>query len=160
MDWKDLFFLFFSFEGRINRQPFWLGNLALWGMQIGAALVAGIIPFLTFITVIALIVATIGGLALSVKRLHDRNRSGWWVLLPYTPVMLLVLTLIAGFAGVEEVKLPALLVTILSTAIVVIVIWFLIEVGFLKGTQGPNRFGLDPLSQTREAASVSSSSAP
>jgi uncharacterized membrane protein YhaH (DUF805 family) len=41
---------------------------------------------------------------------------------------------------------PALLVTIFSAAIVVIVIWFLIEVGFLKGTQGPNRFGLDPLS--------------
>jgi uncharacterized membrane protein YhaH (DUF805 family) len=43
-------------------------------------------------------------------------------------------------------RVPALLVTIFSTAIVVIVIWFLIEVGFLKGTQGPNRFGPDPLS--------------
>jgi uncharacterized membrane protein YhaH (DUF805 family) len=160
MDWKDLFSLFFSFEGRINRKPFWLGNLALWGMQIGASLVA-IIPFLTFLPLIALIVATVGGLALSVKRLHDRNRSGWWVLLPYTPAVLIALTLIPGFAGVEEAKVPALLVTIFSIAILVIVIWFVIEVGFLKGTQGPNRFGPDPLSPPRgetAPASLSGSS--
>jgi uncharacterized membrane protein YhaH (DUF805 family) len=34
---------------------------------------------------------------------------------------------------------------IIGFATLVIAIWFLIELGFLRGTQGPNQYGPDPL---------------
>jgi len=51
-----------------------------------------------------------------VKRYHDRDKSGWWILILFIPLV--------GF------------------------IWFLIELGCLPGTPGPNRFGPDPLGTT------------
>jgi uncharacterized membrane protein YhaH (DUF805 family) len=53
------------------------------------------------------------GIIVQIKRWHDRDKSGWWVLINFVPC-------IGG-------------------------LWALIECGFLKGTEGPNRFGPDPL---------------
>lgn len=58
-------------------------------------------------------------LAISVKRWHDRGKSGWWVLLNLVPVV--------GW------------------------LWALIENGFLRGTDGPNRYGPDPLADELRA---------
>lgn len=52
-------------------------------------------------------------IAISVKRWHDRNKSGWWVFINLIPI--------------------------------VGPIWALVEQGFLRGTQGPNDYGDDPL---------------
>ena len=51
-------------------------------------------------------------LAMSVRRLHDLDRSGWWILLSLIPVI--------GW--------------------IILLIWYC-----TKGTDGPNRFGPDPL---------------
>jgi uncharacterized membrane protein YhaH (DUF805 family) len=48
-------------------------------------------------------------IAVGVKRCHDRDRSGWFLLLGLVPILNL---------------------------------WLLVELGFLEGTVGPNRFGL------------------
>ena len=50
---------------------------------------------------------------INVKRWHDRDKSGWWVLIGLIPLI-----------GA---------------------IWALVELGFLKGTYGKNRFGPDRL---------------
>jgi len=66
-------------------------------------------------TVISLAVSVIAiwvGLAIQIKRWHDRNKSGWWVLINLVPII-----------G------P---------------LWALVEVGFQRGTVGPNRYGPDP----------------
>jgi uncharacterized membrane protein YhaH (DUF805 family) len=72
-----------------------------------------------------------------IKRLHDRNKSGWWMV-PFFVVPGLYHqfedrlgdTYIAGFAG--------LIAAILG-------LWCFIEIACLSGTSGPNRFGPDPL---------------
>ena len=51
-------------------------------------------------------------IAVSVKRCHDRDRSGWFLLIGLIPLVNL---------------------------------WVLVELGFLRGTTGENRFGSDPL---------------
>ena len=53
------------------------------------------------------------GFALYIKRCHDRDRSGWYLLIALIP-----------FVGL---------------------LWIWIELGLLRGTVGPNRFGPDPL---------------
>ncbi len=128
--------LFFSFNGRINRAKFWLGNVALIGVYIvlmiisGASMSAvtvspsgeiqgggfGVVGIIVLIVYIAMIWPS---LAIGVKRWHDRDKSGWWVLIAFVP-------LIGG-------------------------IWYLVECGFLEGTKGPNKFGPDPLAQAAAA---------
>ena len=73
-------FLFLSFDGRINRQPFWLGVIAL--------LIANGIVFAIFQAWLAWLIRlalVYPALAVSVKRCHDRGKSGWWCLLLLIP---------------------------------------------------------------------------
>jgi uncharacterized membrane protein YhaH (DUF805 family) len=75
------------------------------------------------------------GLAIAAKRLHDRNKSAWWLLVFY--VLPGVLNSIGQGLGD--------LVVVFSLAGAAISIWALIELGFLRGTPGPNDYGPDPL---------------
>ena len=122
--------LLFSFQGRLNRAPYWYVHLALAAIQ-----------FPIMVTLFALLVYPameaqdmdaiqdasrtmnlVGllflplywiSLAVTVKRCHDRDRTGWFLFIMLVPF-------IGG-------------------------IWLFIELGLLRGTVGPNRFGPDPL---------------
>jgi uncharacterized membrane protein YhaH (DUF805 family) len=52
------------------------------------------------------------GIAVAARRLHDVDRSGWWLLLNFIPLI--------GW--------------------IVLLVWFC-----TRGTEGPNRFGPDPM---------------
>ncbi len=81
--------MFFSLRGRIGRQQFWwYGVCVLLGLDLlGHALleVAGFDPDLVDRTVNLLLLWP--AVAVSVKRWHDRDKSGWWVLLNLVPVV-------------------------------------------------------------------------
>ena len=86
---------------------------------------------------------------LVVKRLHDRDKSGWWILLFYlTPSVL------GSIANTSEQPLVGF---VFGVGSFVISIWALVELGFLRGTVGPNRYGPDPL-QPLATASVAPAS--
>jgi len=81
--------LFFSLRGRLSRKQFWLyGVLALLGLATLAHALLGIArvraPTADLIVNLLLLWPA---LAVSVKRWHDRDRSGWWVLLNLLPVI-------------------------------------------------------------------------
>lgn len=90
MSRKDILF---SFQGRIPRKTYWLSILGLMLISILAMLVlSGVgsmisqnaaiyLPFLIYIPLIW------SSLAIQVKRWHDRNKSGWWVLIGLVPVI-------------------------------------------------------------------------
>lgn len=86
--------ILFSFKGRIGRQTYWLNYLGMMlvFVMIYIALLAlidgnaesplfGIVSLLLYIPVIWI------SLALAVKRWHDRNKSGWWVLINFVPLI-------------------------------------------------------------------------
>ena len=119
--------LFFSFQGRISRMNWWVGLILL-------SVILGVVGFIfgfvgamisppgpngepsgliLALTGLIYLVALWPSLAIGIKRFHDRNKSGWWLLITLIPI-------IGG-------------------------LWYLIECGFLKGTDGANRFGDDPL---------------
>ena len=81
--------LLFGFEGRIGRRTWWLwGVAAMLGFAIYATVllrVAGVSASTTDTAVNLLMLWP--GLALSVKRWHDRDKSGWWVLVALIPVV-------------------------------------------------------------------------
>jgi uncharacterized membrane protein YhaH (DUF805 family) len=81
-----------------------------------------------------------------VKRLHDRDRTGWWVLLQGILLVAAVILIAMAIALPEEQKTAGFVVAgIVGTAAFAISLWLFIEIGFLRGTHGPNRFGPDPL---------------
>src|SRR5262245_58433861 len=92
--------LCFSFSGRINRAKWWLVILLFIILEINYFILAMFLPVIvTIILSIALIVALIWmSLAAGVKRLHDLDRTGAWLLVfILTPIVLyLILFLIAG----------------------------------------------------------------
>ena len=83
MDWK---FIFLSFQGRLNRKPYWLGTIALLSLVVigvfGVMFLAGGGGGIAAIGVIYLLLLW-PTLAIGVKRLHDRNKSAWWLVVFY-----------------------------------------------------------------------------
>jgi uncharacterized membrane protein YhaH (DUF805 family) len=147
--------LYTSFVGRISRKHYWLGALLLFA--VGIALLAilffsGVIWLLvleaptlavTLASLAVFLVFLYFGTALMVKRLHDRNRPTYWAAFILVPLLAKVVTDLAGITGkpldLNPIDYGFLIV------LVVIVIWFFVELGCLRGTVGPNRYGPDPL---------------
>jgi uncharacterized membrane protein YhaH (DUF805 family) len=81
--------IFFSFKGRIPRGTWWLyGVLALMGFSLYATVllrIAGLGPMGSDVLVNLLLLWP--ALAVSVKRWHDRDKSGWWVLVILIPLV-------------------------------------------------------------------------
>jgi len=116
MDYKQFYL---SADGRVNRKQWWLKFV------LPATIIGIIMSFIDvstghydpetgiglFSSIFALLVL-IPAVMVYIKRFHDRDKSGWWVLIALIPII-----------GA---------------------IWILIELGFLAGTPGPNRFGPPP----------------
>jgi uncharacterized membrane protein YhaH (DUF805 family) len=85
------------FEGRASRSEYW------W-FQLFVALAAGPISILSeWASGVAALLLFLPSLALAVRRLHDTDKSGWWLLLVLIPligaVVLLVFYLTRGTDG-------------------------------------------------------------
>jgi uncharacterized membrane protein YhaH (DUF805 family) len=88
----------FTFKGRITRRTFWLR----YGLGCGvAAGVAAALDDAVFghplLTPLAGLVMTVLSLAGQVRRLHDRGRSGWWLLIAATGIGAIWLFVECGF---------------------------------------------------------------
>lgn len=130
---------YLSFAGRANRQRYWLATLAIYGLMLVAAVGGMMIPMVgPAVAGIAIVAAMWASLAIASRRLHDRNKSAWWLLPMFLPAA--VLSGIGGVAGEEAGAIFNVLSLPFS-------IWILVELGCLKGTEGPNRFGPDPLNR-------------
>jgi uncharacterized membrane protein YhaH (DUF805 family) len=143
--------LLFSFQGRLNRKPYWMTVLAtvvIIILLIVFALVmfgeqdfwaGGLLLAVLAILYIPLIWIS---LAIGAKRLHDRDKSAWWLLLFYlVPSVLSTAGNHAGDGGI-----------ILELVSFAITVWAFVELGCLRGTVGANRFGPDPLAPAMLAA--------
>ena len=142
---------YFSFKGRLNRKLFFLCILEIFGLVAFFCLpvlagvyfnvngmlliVPGVIMF-----VVCSILNTIIIYIPMVKRLHDLNLSGWWLL------FVLLLSFPATLVGGEIRFLSSLDLEMMLAVIGVIVnSFFLIILFFMKGTKGDNKYGLDPI---------------
>jgi uncharacterized membrane protein YhaH (DUF805 family) len=88
--------ILFSFTGRIPRRTYWLwGVLALLGGAAGAFVLLRIagVGESTAETAVRLLVVW-PAVAVSVKRWHDRDKSGWCVLINLIPIVGALWTLV------------------------------------------------------------------
>jgi uncharacterized membrane protein YhaH (DUF805 family) len=142
MDWGHLFF---GFSGRVNRAKFWIAVLVYAIVTIIVGVVSYLADESTAVQAIGGIVnlvVFISGLAVGVKRLHDRDKSGWYLLLFYIVPSVLIGIALAMTMTMED---SALIAGVLDLIAFSISIWAFVELGCLRGTVGSNRFGPDPL---------------
>ena len=82
------------FSGRARRKEYWM--FALFNIII--AFVLGFIEGLAggpgVIGIIYGLAVLIPGIAVSVRRLHDTNRSGWWLLIGLIPLIGVIVLLV------------------------------------------------------------------
>ena len=133
-----------DFSGRSRRMEYWMftllsaivgtvivllmfGGMPLDAMSDPNALAADAQPGALFY--VGAVIAAVWGLgslipsiAVTVRRFHDRDMSGWWYL---------------GFIVASAIPIVGF---VASIALLVLMV--------LPGTKGPNRFGPDPLGQT------------
>ena len=149
---------YFRFSGRLNRKPYMLRTLLIYAIFIVSSLPLVLVaqrvpnvehgPDVPAIAAVAVfgVVFVVGCIVLtmmSLRRLHDRDKSGWWLLFFMGAPFLIEV-------GAMVVGTPA---TMLTGAIANLAIstWFLVEVVFLRGTDGPNDYGPDPLKAPLDA---------
>jgi uncharacterized membrane protein YhaH (DUF805 family) len=146
----------FSFQGRIGRRQYWIATLIYSIAWVLGAAILVVLAALNYnppddtvtgftiagfvvlgIAAIALAFVTVTGLASSgVRRLHDRGKTGYW-LLPYY----LLPSMMSKNVGLDGGGLVAGLV------IAGIILWAIVDLGMLSGEAGSNGFGPDPLAK-------------
>ena len=101
-----------NFEGRLSRGGFWWFVLANLLISIGLNIVGAIIEFIWLAFIYSLAVL-IPGIAATVRRLHDVDKSGWFVLLALIPfvgaIILIVLCAAEGDSAANEYGPPPIL---------------------------------------------------
>jgi len=106
-------------------------------MVVGVFLASQGIKFAGYVALALEAALIIFNLAMHVRRFHDRNRSGWW--------LIVLLGTDTGIYLVEKLErtYPDAFIFI-GLALLTVNLWFLIELFFRRGTPGINRFGDDP----------------
>ena len=153
----DFNHLLFSLEGRISRKPYWIGILVLvtaslvltmalapmFGVSFND-LIADIRPSKAVkLDILVNLIVLWPGLAITIKRLHDRNRSALWGIILYVLFAVMAALEFMGFTGTPERPEPAFLAIVLL--MLAVGLWLLVDLGFRKGTQGVNEYGPNPL---------------
>ncbi len=137
-----------QFGGRVRRMEYWtftLINLAIWGLLFVFGIMtsggerAGLVPVLLVCWTFGL-AAFIPMMACAVRRLHDSGKSGWWLLLIFVPVIVLLVFSDHPFANrqlQDVLQYPIVVAPIVGGAILTV---FLL----LGGNPVVNRFGPNP----------------
>lgn len=177
----------FGFSGRINRAKQWavllvslvhsillgvafsmtIGGMAVIDLVQGKTKVAAFLgsPQVREFEIIFCVLVALGlyvGLAVAIKRLHDRDKSAWWVLVFFVlplvfqiPVLMYLPVLfhfLADAIAAAQHHLPPPtqpyeppLVILSRGAASILSLWAFVELYCLRGTVGDNRYGPDPL---------------
>jgi uncharacterized membrane protein YhaH (DUF805 family) len=148
MNWYLLVFKkYATFSGRSRRMEYWMFVL----FNLIVSIIIGIIDTVLGLNIISSAGRTNGiigslyslttmvpSLAVGVRRLHDINKSGWFLLLPFAPLILILIgALLGGYAFILMIA-GGLGAFILS---IVLIVWLATE-----GTAGENQYGPDPKS--------------
>lgn len=80
-----------EFNGRARRQEYWMFMLFNILISFAIGFVEGFFGSAGILSFVYALAVLIPGIAVTVRRLHDTGRSGWWVLISLVPVVGIVL---------------------------------------------------------------------
>lgn len=87
-----------TFSGRASRSEYWFWYLFTCLVSFTAGLIDGMLE-MQALALVASLALLIPSLAVSVRRMHDTNHSGWFLLIP---IYNFILTLLASDANANK----------------------------------------------------------
>jgi uncharacterized membrane protein YhaH (DUF805 family) len=139
VDWVGLFL---RLDGRIGRKAFWIG----FGVVAAGFLLADLVSRGLGAATILLLALLYPLVAILVKRLHDRGRSGWWAAAVAAPLAVAVVAATVarvvgvGEDGIERAATGGIWISVAALAALAIV-----ELGLRPGHRGYSEHGPPPL---------------
>jgi uncharacterized membrane protein YhaH (DUF805 family) len=163
----------FGFHGRLNRARYWAFIGTVYAVAFVAAAVAiavvgtdvsmhsismkierlnpTVLICVSLVVVILEIAFVAASLAVATKRLHDRAKGAWWLLV-FVALPVMLRTMAVSSAAAPGGRETAGMLSVVAFAFAA---WGFVEMACLRGTDGPNRFGPDPLNYTANNAEAS-----
>lgn len=151
MDFQELYL---STDGRISRKTWWIGLLGLIVASIVLSLLLGLIGLGIngWGQLIVFLLLVYPAWCIGVKRRQDRDShaldykimavaSGAMTILQAFGIGMAATTMGGGIVMMQ----PTGIMMVVQLVVAVLGIYILIQLGFLKGTPGPNSYGPDPL---------------
>jgi uncharacterized membrane protein YhaH (DUF805 family) len=138
----------FDLEGRLSRRGFGIVFMGYGAFVLTASLFFRP-PVQAYVVVPVLAPAIALVFFAMIRRLHDRSKSGWWLLLIYGPVTGLAIfqTWFMQTQTTDQLDILFPIIALLLALAFFPMAWVVIEIFLLQGTPGPNRFGPDPLAR-------------
>ncbi|HEX3503651.1 MAG TPA: DUF805 domain-containing protein [Xanthobacteraceae bacterium] len=141
MDWL---FLYNSFEGRIGRQTFWIAVVVLTVIEFAAHFAAEQLQGdrLSAIVDLAFVYPEF---AVALKRAHDRDMPILFLVVFFAASAVLDLLTVLQMTGSDDQ--PTMISVLIAVPFTILALFLLVELGFRRGTPGPNQYGPDPLAK-------------
>lgn len=153
-----------TFSGRARRSEFWFFALFNFLISMGLSIIGMVLNYVTGVEIFGIfsslysLAVFIPNMAVAVRRLHDTNRSGWWVLGYYLPgVFMLFFVIMAmvqimskySFYALDHISpedLPWGAITGMGISMLVGLVFFIILLIWMctDSEPGVNRFGPNP----------------
>ena len=171
---KTCFRKYAEFKGRACRSEFWWFVLLILLIEVGLYFIYGLsmIPLLvkgqfnassitgmslpfTIVMLVFELAFLLPSLAVTTRRLHDRNKSGWWLVIYYVLTLICLVPMFLFYTMADHSEqfndtityvlafVFFILAILLFALAVVLLVWFC-----QRGTIGPNKYGPDPLEDT------------
>jgi uncharacterized membrane protein YhaH (DUF805 family) len=147
----DTWNFLFGFRGRIARRDFYL----LISVAVAIAICMFIVgrlttpPATTFIDALLWFALVAVWLSAATRRLHDRDKSAWYLLLFFgVPSLLQTWLSPAAKGNLKLMFFSGGTGSFLEIVSLAIGIWMIVELGCLRGSVGPNKYGPDPLAES------------
>jgi uncharacterized membrane protein YhaH (DUF805 family) len=168
VDWakRPILEKYADFTGRAPRPELWWYMLALVVAYLIVGIVEGVLGIHHIIgglygplSALLWLATIVPSIAVAVRRLHDVNRPGWWVLVPLVPECLMIAMALATTgavlaggglaAAIGGFAVTGLLGLITLIGAIVLIIFYV-----MPGTPGENRYGPNPYGAAPDAAVV------
>ncbi|WP_026944483.1 DUF805 domain-containing protein [Helicobacter rodentium] len=157
----------FNIKGRASRSEFWWFSLFLGIIGFCLGFILGFISgFFGFFGIdthndimlsVLCVVLWIAGISITIRRLHDVNKSAWWAILYFICYILfeIVAFICVDFDSIDPNN-PDARLWFLILCKFALIIWVIVLLVFcvLRGTQGDNRFGADPLDLSAQESEI------
>jgi uncharacterized membrane protein YhaH (DUF805 family) len=155
-----------EFSGRSRRMEYWMFQLFMFlvymamvvlmmvvgggammmmasGDPSGPLAAGGAVVVIFGLYLVFALAMFIPALAVTVRRLHDTNRSGWWILAPISGYVIMAIGGVMAAASPDNPGLGGVLAVVGMVAVLGLALTLLVFM-FLEGTRGPNNYGPDP----------------
>ena len=131
-----------TFKGRASRSEYWWYMLFASLISLLGAVIASTLygdpSELTLFDIVSLLLL-LPGLAVSIRRLHDVNKSGWWLLYPWLGLILVPIASLFDDTSLMDSMV------VISFSLMTLGYLYVLYLAIKKSDSGENQYGKNPV---------------